>query len=135
MNDDDVESFERKLRAQPVKRIPGEWREQILATAKREGESASRTDERLSSAPGSRRWAALSDFLWPSPRVWAGLAAVWLALLMVNGSLANKPMNTTKGTIRPASEMLGNFQEQERLLAELLAKDESPQLAFQNGKE
>ena len=71
-NDD---PFVRRLRAQRPAALPAHWRADILAAA------------RLAAipAPGTTRWqqiaAALGPWLWPHPRTYAVLSAVWLLIL------------------------------------------------------
>ena len=62
------------------------------------------------------------ELVWPSRRIWAGLAAVWITLLAVNVSLRDR---SPAGAMASASpEMILSFQQQERLLAELMGPDE-----------
>jgi len=65
MNFDD---FEQKLRRQPMREIPSDWREEILSTA----------------SPGSAATKWWNEWLWPSPQAWVGLAAVWFVILGLN---------------------------------------------------
>ena len=57
-----MNDFERKLRQTPFRTPPPALRGEILAAA----------------TPSWQAW------LWPAPRVWAALAAVWLGLLLVD---------------------------------------------------
>src|ERR1035438_2914387 len=85
MNPDD---FEKRLERQPLRQMPGKWREEILAASRRASPAhhASRVTHH---PPPSRSLLStlnhqLSTILWPHPTAWAGLAAVWLVILGVN---------------------------------------------------
>ena len=58
------------------------------------------------------------QLIWPSRRIWAGLAVVWLALLAFN--LGQGAPVSGGARSAPAPVMVQSFVEQERLLAELL---------------
>jgi len=58
-----MNDFERKLSQQPFRQPPPEWREAIL-----------HVPENVI-VPDRRAWR---DWLWPSPKAWAALAAVWV---------------------------------------------------------
>jgi hypothetical protein len=64
-----MNDFERKLSQQPFRPPPPEWRETILAVR---GNIV---------VPEIRTWR---DWLWPSPKAWAALAAVWLIFLALS---------------------------------------------------
>jgi anti-sigma factor RsiW len=62
------------------------------------------------------------QLIWPSRRIWAGLAAVWILLLAANFSLRDR---SPAGAMASASpEMIMAWQQQERLLAELIGPNE-----------
>ncbi len=68
-----------------------------------------------------RSWAEL---IVPSRRIWAGLAAVWLALIVINAAeRATQPV-TAGGGLSPGA--LQALTEQNRLLAELLQTSSPP---------
>ena len=60
------------------------------------------------------------ELIWPSRRAWAAMAAVWLAVLAAN--LQMKATSPPAPGLRRVQnrELLQSFQEQRRLLAELL---------------
>jgi hypothetical protein len=115
MNTED--QFEQRLRRQPVKPIPSAWREEILSAARAAGSRPSTLDPRPSVL--STISHQLSTLLWPHPKAWAGLAAVWLVIFAVNFATADKT-TVTAGNIPPASaDTLKGLRHQEQLLAEL----------------
>ena len=104
------DEFENKLRGQPRREIPPEWRREILAPLRRRVE-----------APVAW-WRQL---LWPHPAAWAGLAAAWVAIFALN--LASAPEAASyQATSKPSPDKLLAYQERQRLWAEL-ALDPSPQ--------
>ncbi len=121
MNSDD---FEQRLQHQPLRQIPPEWRADILSKA----HHASRITHHVSAwrVIISTLTSQLSTLLWPSPKAWASLAAIWLLLLIVNPSTTDKSISVAGALSRPAPERLLAWREQERLLTELLGPREMP---------
>ena len=104
------DEFENKLRGQPRREIPPEWRREILAPLHRRVE-----------APVAW-WRQL---LWPHPAAWASLAAAWVAIFALN--LASAPEAASyQAASKPSPDKLVAYQERQRLWAEL-ALDLSPQ--------
>ena len=67
MHDDE---FQKKLQSQPRRTIPSEWRAQILAAARE-------------ATPEPDATPRFAEWLWPFPQAWAGLAAVWMAIVVL----------------------------------------------------
>jgi hypothetical protein len=97
------DEFERKLRSQPRREIPAEWREEILPS----------TTEVGASVPWWRQW------LWPHPAAWTALAALWVVIFAL--AFAGRPEPTIRSAssagLRP--DVLQAFAERTRLMAEL----------------
>ena len=72
-----MNDFERKLRDTPMRTPPRGWRAEILAALP-------------ANQPAALRWRA---WLWPSPRAWAALAAIWLVLIAIE-SFTGTPLQT-----------------------------------------
>jgi hypothetical protein len=112
------DDFEQKLQRQPLRQIPGEWREEILAVAS----SSARRSEAKTARPSclSTLNFQLSTILWPHPKAWAGLAAVWILILAVDFSMRDKSPTLAKKSAPPSPEMIVELRQQQRMLAELI---------------
>jgi len=108
--------FEQRLRGQPLKPLPGEWRAEILAAA-REARGL-----RHSSFVIRHSW--LATLLWPHPKAWAGLAAVWLAIVALNFSMRERSPVLAAKTTPPPPEMVVELRQQQKMLAELIGPAE-----------
>ena len=83
MNHTDFEKF-LKNQGSPHGKIPPEWEQEILGNCRqeqfapgKEGIPAQRSIRDVFSG-------FLNEWLWPSPRVWAAMACVWLVILTSN---------------------------------------------------
>ena len=121
MNPDD---FEQRLQRQPMRDVPAQWRSQILSAAH--------------AAAGSTRHAAadseftsldvraeLISWLWPSPKVWVGLAVIWLLLAGANRAIFSQNARPANSEPHPDAASLAAWKEQSRILAELMQPAES----------
>ncbi|HXR47613.1 MAG TPA: hypothetical protein VN784_09255 [Candidatus Limnocylindrales bacterium] len=64
------------------------------------------------------------ELIWPCRRIWGGLAAVWILILVANVSMQDRSQATMAKTA-PSAEMIMTWRQQERLLAELMNPNES----------
>ena len=81
--------------------------------------------------PERRSFPSLWDEFWhefilPCRRIWAGLAAVWIFLLVMDASLADHTQVARRDTPLPSPQMMAAMQEQERWLEEMVGPIESP---------
>ena len=60
------------------------------------------------------------ELIWPCRRTWAGLAAAWLAILAFDLSQSERSQFAAAKTVTPPGEMHLAFQEQRRVLEELI---------------
>ncbi len=112
------DNFEQKLQRQPLRQIPGEWRGEILAAATgRESKVESRGQEGCWRSTLASR---LSTLLWPHPRAWAGLAAIWILILAVNFSMRDPSPVRAEKSSPPSPEVIVELRQQQRMLAELI---------------
>ena len=126
MNPDD---FEKQLQRQPLRAVPEKWRAEILQTAASPvtDDVKSRTYETHAAAqPKHLPDSAAADgawwhqWLWPSPRAWAGLAAAWLAIAVLNVTNAPASAEMAKESQKPSLETEAVLAAQRRELARLL---------------
>ena len=112
------EDFEKQLQRQPLRKIPAEWRGEILDAARRA------RDHQLSTiTPQPTSW--WRELLWPCPQAWAGLAAVWVLILALN-SVTREPARAAQSPNTPrAPEVLMALRDHRRLLAELIESQTS----------
>jgi len=59
------------------------------------------------------------ELLWPSRYAWAGMAALWLAMLVINGQLSDPRTNVASSALASSPAMIPDWVEQNRVLAEL----------------
>jgi hypothetical protein len=116
MNHDD---FEQKLRHQPLRQVPTEWREEILSAASKVG-TARRAVRFFGRAGRASLPDWLSTLLWPNPQAWAGLAAVWILIFAMNFSARDTSPVVAEKNSRPSSEVVVELRQQRLLLAELI---------------
>ena len=94
--------------------------------------SANKPEFVLALAPRFVLRECWQQLVWPSRRIWAGLAVVWVLLLVADVSLRD---NSPASTIASApSEMFLSLPQQEQLLAELMEPNQrraaAPSKAF-----
>jgi hypothetical protein len=119
MNDEN-EPFERQLSRQPLRPAPAEWREDILRAARQDG-----ANERVESA--RQDWFAMARgrlmaLFWPNPKAWAGLAAVWVVMALMNFSIRDPQAADLQLAEKPAPaspQVAEELKSQRQLFAEL----------------
>jgi anti-sigma factor RsiW len=88
------------------------WSRAILSAA------GSKPAHRL--APGILLNTLWRELIWPCRRAWAGMAASWLVVWAINLGLADTQETTASALSPSAPTMFQAFEEQRRILAELL---------------
>jgi hypothetical protein len=77
--------------------------------------------ERRSQTAATMIWRIIwRELIFPCRRTWAGLAAVWMALLIFNVSQRDKAELAARKLPPPSPEAIMAWRQQERLLAELI---------------
>ena len=120
---DERESFEQRLHRQSVKGMPTHWRGEILRAC----EVATEATTARSKTPSS--WLSvfnqkLSALLWPHPKAWAGLAMVWVIILVLNFADRDKSV-TPAERIAPSPEVTAELKKQQLLFAELMGPEQN----------
>ena len=116
---EEMEQFEQRLRRQSVKKVPGEWRAEILTVA-RESQAI-----RHSSFVIRHSWLSavnryLSALLWPHPKAWAALAGVWVCIFTLNFSMRDKPATLATKASSSSPEVMAELKQQQKMFAELI---------------
>ncbi len=125
MNSDD---FERRLQRQPLRQVPAAWREGILAAARQASDSqpAPRATHHGALSLLSALRDQLAILLWPHPAAWAGLAAIWLVIGGLNRTTRDASPRVARRAAPLPPQVFMAFQEQQRLLTELIGARETP---------
>ena len=123
-----AEDFEKRLKRQLVRPLPSEWRAEILSAAQRAArpERAPRSTPLAPPSLFSALRAQAQALLWPHPAAWAGLAAVWLAIGGLNLSAPQTAPSLARRASPLTSQVCFAFQDQARLLSELIGPAEPP---------
>ena len=115
MNSD---NFEQRLQHQSPRQIPTGWREEILS-----GANSAAHPSPIATRPArfpSSIFHLLSSILWPHPRAWAGLAAIWIFIFGVNFATrdSSPPIARKISPLTPEMRMV--LKEREKILTELI---------------
>jgi hypothetical protein len=116
------EDFEQKLRGQSLRQIPTEWRGEIIAGAMSrvsKVEGRGQKDFRLSILV-----SRLSTVFWPHPKAWAGLAAIWIFIFVVNFSTRDKTPFAAEKISPPSPEMFAELKQQRLMFAQLIGAND-----------
>ena len=122
---DEMEPFERRLKNQPLRPVPSEWRREILSAAS-EAQPARRRQSFTSHSLLSNLKHRLASLFWPHPVAWGGLAAVWIFILAAHVSMRDQIPAVADKTPPPSPEVIAEVQQQQHLLAELLGANDVP---------
>ena len=114
MMNEEMRQFERRLSRQPLKKIPGEWRVEILVAA-----DVNRRKVRAFTSAATIR-SRLREIFWPAPAAWAGLAAVWILIFFMEFSMRDTAPVVAEKAAPPSPEVIVELKQQQRMLAELI---------------
>ena len=114
-----MNEFEKKLEQQPPRQIPAGWREEILAAA-RAAQPAPQVTRATNRSLFSTIHAQLTALLWPHPKAWAGLAAVWVGIIALNVSTQDRSVVRAEKAGPASPEMVVELRKQQKMYAELM---------------
>jgi hypothetical protein len=122
------DDFEKHLQRQPLRQAPSEWRDGVLFAAR---QAARPQPVACAARDGLRAVLSIlnsqfSALLWPHPVAWAGLAAVWVVILGLSFTTRDAAVHVARRTSSPSPQVYMAFQEQQRLLNELVGPREIP---------
>jgi hypothetical protein len=127
MNPDD---FEKRLQRQPMRNIPSEWCSEILAAAQQAEQSQHRQRNMQHGSRFTHLFSTLNHqlaaLLWPSPKAWAGLAAIWIAILAINHSVGGASQQIADNLTPPSPQAMLALQQQARFSTERPNASEEP---------
>lgn len=116
------DSFEQKLQRQSLRQIPSEWRGEIIAAAM---SRASSVERRAQTTLGiSTLVARLSTIFWPNPKAWAGLAAVWVFIFILNFSMREQAPSVAGKSSAPSPEMMAELKQQKLMFVQLIGAND-----------
>jgi hypothetical protein len=125
--------FEHRLQRQSLRQVPREWRAEILAAA-RDVQTARHPSPVTRHSLLSTINHQLSTLLWPHPKAWAGLAAVWILIFSMDFSTRDTTPVMAEKSAPPSPEVIVELKQQQRMLAELIganqARDAEPPKLF-----
>jgi hypothetical protein len=125
MMNEEMEQFEQRLSGRPVREVPGEWRAEILGAARAAQAVPAAARPALRASFLSTINSQLSTLLWPHPKAWAGLAAVWVCIGALNLSTQDKASRVVEKSAPPSPEVMVELKKQQRLFAELVGSYET----------
>jgi hypothetical protein len=108
--------FEQRLRRLPVKPVPAAWRAEILTAVATDMNRRQAGREFTFSATVALR---LRRIFWPHPAAWAGLAAAWVLIFVLNFSPRDAAPVVAETFAPPSPEVLAQLRQQQKILAEL----------------
>ncbi|HTB63950.1 MAG TPA: hypothetical protein VK737_10210 [Opitutales bacterium] len=111
-----MDDFEQYLKSQPLRAVPPEWREDILAQA-------------TAAAGGKPAAVALpwwQAWLWPSPYAWGALAAAWAIILVLNFASQQDSGGPASGDARMTQLEIIAMMDERRLLMDAFYAEINP---------
>jgi hypothetical protein len=118
---EEMESFEQRLKRQPLRPIPADWRKEILSAAA-EAQPLHRTR-----ATAKRSFIVVlrervTSLFWPHPVAWAALGAVWMLIFGIHFSIRDQAATPVMAEKTPVASpvVVAELKQQKQMLAELM---------------
>ena len=127
MMNNEKESFEQRLGRQPLRPVPANWRAGILRAAQTVQVNEKSVHLPVASQTGWRHVVGreLRALFWPNPKAWAGLAAVWVLIAIINFSMRDTTPQTTEKSAPPSPAAVAELRNQQRMFVELSCQGET----------
>jgi hypothetical protein len=119
-----TDDFEKRLQRQAPRQIPAAWREEIVSVSKAASLSQAGSVRPMPTIT-SLTFSLWRELVCPSRHIWAGLATVWVIILIANANLTTGRPIASVGSTTSSAELWFLFREQTLLVAELSASVES----------
>ena len=113
------DEFEPSLQRHELRKVPADWRDEILRAAALSELSTPRHSPLV-----VRRASWWRELLWPCPQVWAGLAAAWVFIVLMNFQSGERSARAMAKESMPSKELLLALREQRRALERSIEFDE-----------
>ena len=114
---DSMDEFERRLKNQPWRPLPVDWRSGILAAAQATQNRDARSPRQQAIGGFLREW------LWPSPLAWAGLAALWMMILLLDQATLRQARESMANVTLLEPRMVAALWKQQQQIQNLLEPD------------
>jgi hypothetical protein len=115
------EEFEKQLECQPLRPVPAAWRVDILKAAHAASSQPAHEPSPASGALFIRVVLVLwRELIFPCRRIWAGLAAVWMVILVLNMPGGEKHAELATISSPPDKQVLAVLREQREILAQFI---------------
>jgi hypothetical protein len=121
-----MEPFEEHVRRQPLREVPPDWREDILATARAAAQATS-------GKPARERWGErlrqmAKAWLWPHPVAWSVVGACWVVIAALNFSLREGEPVVAQKPSPMSAETMTELKRERLMFVELAGLPEKPDL-------
>ena len=108
---------------EPTPETQSRWAKTIQAAAEVNRHEEPVRELTFAATVGNAVRLSFRELVWPCRHIWAGLTAVWIIILVANLSMQDhSPATPAKAA--PVPEIIMTWQQQERLLAELIGPNE-----------
>jgi hypothetical protein len=120
-----TDDFEKRLQRQAPRQLPASWREEIISASQAACQSPAGSVRSTHATITHLVFSLWRELICPARRIWAGLAAAWVIILIANANLTtDRPMAHAESATSSA-ELWFSFREQTLLVAELSGTVES----------
>ena len=124
------DDFESRLQQQPLRKVPADWRAEILNACGAPSSARHERERRVTEPSNARRSETAWWLVWASPSRagWAALGAAWLLIVALH--LANTRDTVTAPTVSAMAVSPSGWLERGRVMAELMGDTESTEPTF-----